>query len=98
MKPKIPTVKVESDECAINIGQVIEDGEIVEPGTPHYVHENEWVEILPVITVREVMQISRLQNSAGDSSALGENLSDLCRQLSKRVIAWNWTDLRGEEM
>ena len=98
MKPKIPTVKVESDECAINIGQVIEDGEIVEPGTPHYVHENEWVEILPVITVREVMQISRLQNSAGDSSALGENLSDLCRQLSKRVIAWNWTDLMGEEM
>ena len=98
MKPKIPTVKVESDECAINIRQVIEDGEIVEPGTPHYVHENEWVEILPVITVREVMQISRLQNSAGDSSALGENLSDLCRQLSKRVIAWNWTDLMGEEM
>ena len=98
MKPKIPTVKVESDECAINIGQVIEDGEIVEPGTPHYVHEHEWVEIRPVITVREVMQISRLQNSAGDSSALGENLSDLCRQLSKRVIAWNWTDLMGEEM
>ena len=98
MKPKIQTVKDESAECANNIGQVIEDGEIVEPGTPHYVHENEWVEILPVITVREVMQISRLQNSAGDSSALGENLSDLCRQLSKRVIAWNWTDLMGEEM
>jgi len=98
MKPKIPTVKVKSDECAINIGQVIEDGEIVNPGVPHYVHENEWVEILPVMTVREVMQISRLQNSTGDSSALGENLSDLCKQLSKRVIAWNWTDLMGEEM
>jgi len=98
MKPKIPTVKVKSDECAINIGQVIEDGEIVNPGVPHYVHENEWVEILPVMTVREVMQISRLQNSTGDSSALGEKLSDLCKQLSKRVIAWNWTDLMGEEM
>jgi len=98
MKPKIPTVKVKSDECAINIGQVIEDGEIVNPGVPHYVHENEWVEILPVMTVREVMQISRLQNSTGDSSAFGENLSDLCKQLSKRVIAWNWTDLMGEEM
>ena len=34
MKPKIPASRIKSDECAINIGQVIEDGEIVNPGTP----------------------------------------------------------------
>ena len=63
MKPKIPTVKVPSDECAISIGQIIEDGEIVEPGTPHYVHIGEWVEIMPVMAVKEVMQLS-CRNSA----------------------------------
>ena len=98
MKPKIPAIKVLSDECAINVGQVIEDGEITNPGTPHYVHEGEWVEVLPVMSVREVMNISRLQTSAGDSSKLGENLTSLCNELSHRVISWNWTDIMGEPM
>ena len=67
-------MRVNADDCAIHIGQIIEDGEVTDTGTPHYIHEGEWVEILPVMTVREVMQISRLQNSTGDSSTLGENL------------------------
>ena len=98
MKPKIPAVKVKSDECSISIGQVVEDGEITNPGTPYFVHQGEWVEILPVITVAEVMNISRLQNAASDTTSLDQNLSDLCKELSKRVIAWNWTDLMGEKM
>ena len=98
MKPKIPTVKVPSDECSISIGQIIEDGEIVEPGTPHYVHIGEWVEIMPVMAVKEVMQLSRLQRGSDDPSGLGESLSQLCKELSKRIIAWNWTDLVGELM
>ena len=98
MKPKIPAVKVLSDDCSINIGQVVEDGEIVQQGTPHFVHKGEWVEILPVITVKEVMQISRLQNAGTDGSQLGENLTELCKELARRVISWNWTDLMGEPM
>ena len=98
MKPKIPAIKVLSDECAINIGQVIEDGEITNPGTPHYVHVGEWVEVLPVMSVREVMNISQLQASTGDSSKLGENLSSLCNELARRIIGWNWTDIMGEPM
>ena len=98
MKPKIPAVKVKSDECSISIGQVIEDGEITNPGTPYFVHQGEWVEILPVITVAEMMNISRLQNAASDTTSLDQNLSDLCKELSKRLIAWNWTDLMGEKM
>ena len=95
MKPKIPAIRVKSDDCAINVGQVVEDGEIVKEGTPHYVHKGEWVEILPVITVKEVMQISKLQNAGDDASGLGENLTELCKELSRRVIKWNWTDLMG---
>jgi len=96
MKPKIPAIRVKSDDCAISIGQVVEGGEVVDQGTPHYVHKGEWVEILPVITVKEVMQISKLQNAGDNASGLGENLSLLCKELSRRVIKWNWTDLMGE--
>ena len=98
MKPKIPAQKVLSDDCSISTGQVIEDGEIIDAGTPHFIHQGEWVEVLPVMTVKEVMQISRLQNAGNDATELGENLTELCRQLSRRVIAWNWTDMMGESM
>ena len=96
MKPKIPAIRVKSDDCSISVGQVVEDGEVVDQGTPHYVHKGEWVEILPVITVKEVMQISKLQNAGDNASGLGESLTELCKELSRRVIKWNWTDLMGE--
>ena len=96
MKPKIPASRIKSDECAINIGQVIEDGEIVNPGTPYFIHQNEWVEILPVMTVKEVVNLSRLQVSGSDPGVLGQNFTELCGELSRRVIAWNWTDLMGK--
>ena len=98
MKPKIPAVKVLSDECSINVGQVVEDGEITDPGIPHFVHKGEWVEVLPVLSVKEVMNIARLQSSATDSSKLDENLTNICKELCRRVVSWNWTNLMGEPM
>jgi len=97
-KLKIPAVKVLADDCSISIGQVIEDGEITFPGIPHYVHIGEWVEVMPVIAVREVMQLSRLQMGVEDKGSLGESLGQLCQELSKRILSWNWTDLMGEAM
>ncbi len=97
-KLKIPAVKVLADDCSISIGQVIEDGQITVPGTPHYVHVGEWVELMPVLAVKEVMHLSRLQMGAADRGSLGESLGQLCQELSKRVLSWNWTDLLGQEM
>ena len=97
-KMKIPATKVLSDECFISTGQVIEDGEIIDAGIPYYVHQGEWVEVMPVLTVKEVMQLSRLQNGSNNPEALGDNLTALCVELSHRLVAWNWTDLMGEPM
>ena len=44
------------------------------------------------------MQLSRLQRGSEDTGGLGESLSQLCRELSRRLIKWNWTDLMGEPM
>lgn len=96
--PKIPAQKVPSDGCFISIGQVIENGEIVDVGTPYFIHEGEWIEVIPVVTVKEVMQLSRLQNGSNDPLALGDSLTQLCREISRRVMAWNWTDLMGEPL
>ena len=96
MKPKIPTIKVMADDCAINIGQVITDGEVIDPGVAHYVHIGEWVELMPVMAVKEVMQLSRLQRGSEETGGLGESLAELCKELSKRIMKWNWTDLVGD--
>ena len=102
MKPKgklkIPAMRVSSDECSITVGQVMEDGEITVPGVRHFVHVDEWVEMMPVLAVKEVVQLSRLQRGSDDAGALGENLSQLCQELSKRVLAWNWTGMMGEPL
>jgi hypothetical protein len=98
MKPKIPTQIVPSDDCTVTVGQVIEDGEIIEAGVSHYIHQGEIVEILPIMTVREVVGISRLQSQAGDAATLGENFQALCQEMSKRIISWDWTDLMGEPL
>ena len=76
MKPKIPATRVKSDDCAINIGQVVEDGEVVNPGVPHYIHQDEWVDILPVMTVKEVVNLSRLQVSGSDPGVLAITLQN----------------------
>ena len=98
MKPKIPTTIILSDECSISIGQVIEDGEVKDPGVAHFIHTGEYVEILPVMSVKEVMHISRLQNSINDTAQLDTNLTNLCKELSKRIVSWDWTNMMGEPM
>ena len=85
MTPKIPANRVQSDECSINIGRVVEDGEITDEGVSHFVHKGEWVEVLPVATVREVMQLSKLQQGTNTDGQLGENLGRLCDELSRRM-------------
>ena len=49
---KIKPKEVDSSDCIIHIGQVIEGEEIVEQGEPVKLHENEWVMVLPVITIK----------------------------------------------
>jgi hypothetical protein len=102
MKPKgqskIPLTKVMSDDCAVNVGQVITDGEITDEGTQYFIHSGEWVEVMPVMTVREVMNLSALQRASEDAGGLSDNLSKLCEELSRRVVSWNWTDMMGEPL
>lgn len=92
---KIPPVKVLSDDCAIEIGRVIEDGEIKTPGTKYNVHEGEWVELHPARSIAEVMALSDVKMIAEEGSGA---LDSLCLQLSERLISWNWTDNFGQPL
>ena len=102
MKPKgklkIPVTRIPSDDCAVTIGQVIVDGEVQTEGTPYYVHTDEWVEMMPVMTVKEVLNLSAMQQVSGDNAGLSTSLETLCKELSQRVLAWNWTDMLGEAL
>ena len=96
-KWKIPPVRIESDDCEVHVGRVIEDGEITEEGNAYHVHEGEWVELLPCRTLAEIMALDDLAKMARDSAAVVMDgpgfLRVLCQELSQRIVSWNWTGM-----
>jgi hypothetical protein len=103
-KSKIDPVRVASDDCAISVGRVMVDGVITEAGTQNFVHKGEWVDIIPVQTMRETMAITRLMGGGESESTidaarrLTAPFEELCEVLAKRVMDWNWTDNWGDPM
>lgn len=96
---KIPPRRVDSSDCVVYVGRVVKDGKITEPGTPYRIHEGEWVEVLPILTMRDYLTVGGLLNMDSTASPtdlmarLGKVLDDVCQQLSRRLTAWNWTDM-----
>ena len=101
-KPKIPPVWVASDQCLVTVGQIVENGTITNPGTAYPVHVGEWVEILPAMSVQEVVSLTSMQRimagSTQDATEIETAFRMMASELSKRVIAWNWTDMMGQPM
>tara|TARA_Y100000310_G_scaffold330185_1_gene401419 strand:+ start:1283 stop:1804 length:522 start_codon:yes stop_codon:yes gene_type:complete len=101
--PKIEPVTVPSDNCVVMTGQVIKDGKVAHPGTPHHIHEGETVTLLPVSSVKERLAITRIA-AVGDSEDPLETyqaygaMDDLAIALSQRVLEWTWTDMFGHPM
>ena len=92
-KFKIPPRKLDSSDCVVHVGQVIKEGKIVDEGEKYRIHENEWVKIVPYVSMKESMALVNIANldveSGGDSLS---SLSEMCTALAERVVDWNWTD------
>lgn len=81
-------------------------------GKTYRPHEGEWVELIPVQTAadaRAMHIVSQLQSDVeaaeGDAEAAlevariaNEQMYVLASSLAQRVIAWTWTDMRGEPL
>lgn len=94
---KIPLRRVDASACAVVVGRVIKDGKIVNQGTPHLVHKGEWVEFVPVTSVREFISLMGIMDGVGNE-AMSAHLKQLGERLAKRVVRWNWTDMMGESL
>ena len=92
---KIPPDRVKSDDCAVYIGRVVNDGEITEAGTPYHVHKGEWVDVLPCRSLAEMMAVSAI---AADALSGVASLRQICTELSKRVVGWNWTGMDSQPL
>ena len=94
-KWKIPPTRVKSDDCAIYVGRVIEDGEITEEGTAYYVHEGEWVEIFLTQSLAEIMALVDMRNMVEEGAGA---MRTFCHELANRIVEWNWTDNGGDPL
>lgn len=98
---KIPTRKVKSDDCVIYIGREVdvEKGQITSTGTPYYIHKGEWVEVIPLLSIRDYIVWNKLRGAlSGDTEKMEKALDDLCKGLSNKIVDWNWTDLSGNKL
>ncbi len=88
-RSKVPAIRYPSDDCILYLGRELDDdGEVKVEGTPYPVHEGEWVELQPILTVKAQLDLLKVQ---GDSSA--ESLVQLSEMLAGRIASWNWTDM-----
>lgn len=96
---KVPVIRVPSDDCMVNVGRVVEDGTIKEEGAGYAVHKGEYVEVMPVMSMRESLVLARLSRTVVDgeldADMLDAALTALCVELARRVRAWDWTDNDG---
>ena len=53
-KLKIPPVRVKADDCPVQVGAIInEDGDgFADEGKTYYLHKGEWVDVIPVTSIR----------------------------------------------
>ena len=103
LKPKIPPRRVASDACTVNVGRTVVDGKIDNPGIDYPVHKGEYVEIIPAVTVAEVLAFATMQRLSisrdeRDAAAVEQIFRDLCEQLSHRIMGWTWTDMMGQPL
>lgn len=97
---KIPAKKVASDDCVVYVGREISEGAVVNPGEPYRVHEGEWVEIIPIGTVKQTLDLLKMTAAVRTEKPeeLEEPLEELCSELATRIIDWNWTDMVGKRL
>jgi len=91
-KFKIPLKKIDSSDCVIHVNQKIQDGKITEIGEPVKIHENEWIQVLPILSIKESLALGLFKQST-DEIELTQAMDRMCDSLSKRIVNWNWTDM-----
>ncbi len=93
--------RVPSDDCLVTVD-----------GVEYAVHEEEWVDLLPGMNVQALAALEGLHRIGvtlntvkGEPDeyiraleAVNRYFDDACAFLAGRVVAWNWTDLKGNAL
>lgn len=89
-----------------------DDFTVIVNGATYHPHEGEWVELFPDQSVAEILSHNaltrlgaKLKTVQGDpdeqvqvATAISEHFDTVCHQLAARVMAWTWTDRRGNPL
>ncbi|MDO8704082.1 MAG: hypothetical protein Q7J84_03970 [Sulfuricaulis sp.] len=93
--------RIPSDDCAVSID-----------GAEYHPHEGEWVEMMTGMSLGEIKALERFRKASVEyQAAQGEPneterilgiidgaFTAICAMLANKIVAWNWTDLRGQPL
>ncbi|MAH46922.1 hypothetical protein CMI37_13915 [Candidatus Pacearchaeota archaeon] len=103
-KPKIKPLRIDGGSCVVYIGRKVKGTEITEQGEPVYPHKGEWVEIIPVGSVQQVITLGEIMREGKDTKSvellekIEPAFNELCELIAEKVMAWNFTDWMGKEL
>lgn len=98
---KVPPRRVPSDDCVVTVA-----------GERYHVHEGEWVEVLPGLSVGDYeafhafagvqVQMAAVKGEQDEGlktiGILADTFGKAVPLVKSRLVAWNWTDNRGEPL
>lgn len=74
-----------------------DDYTVVLDGETYYPHADEWVELRTTQTIEDFALITQLSGAAGDDlTATLATMRTVRDALARRIIACEWTDVRGD--
>ncbi len=83
---KLPVRRIPADDCVVTVN-----------GEKCRIHEGEWVEVVPVATIGQTLEMSGIKLAGMNSEEqIRGAIETICGQLAKRILGWNLTDVMGE--
>lgn len=91
-KFKVPLRRIPSDDCLVTIKDGNGQRKVA-------VHAGEWVEVLPIASVAELLTLSGLrQKDVLSEDLAAKGFRGMIDHLAKRLVNWNWTDLTSQPL
>ena len=93
-RSKVPAIRYPSDDCILYLGRELDaEGEVLVEGTGYPLHEGEWVELQPILTVKALLELNILREGSTE-----ESLKQASAMVAERISAWSWTNLEYETL
>lgn len=80
-----PLRRVQSDSCSVEV-----------EGETYYPHRGEWVDMTRIASARQWLLAMEMSQDGAEANTA--KFGEVLQTVADRIVAWNWTDQRGNPL